>query len=293
MRKIIFGCAILLAALLFAGGCRQETSAGPVTAGAGLPPVAWLAAQITGTPVPCALPAGRSPHDYNPSPAVLRSLTEAKLFFTTGQAFEQKLAEPLTAAGVRVVDVTAGIKRLPLEAGCADHDHDHDHDHDAGALDPHVWTSPENCEIIAAAILDSLLEADPENAETYRRNAGVLMGDIAAVRTQLTELLAPCRGRAFFVYHPAFGYFAAEFGLHQIGIEIGGREPSPARLAEVIAGAKQHRVQTIFVQPQFNPAAAGALAAAIGGSVAELDPLAADVLSNFRRIAEEILKGCD
>ena len=50
-------------------------------------------------------------------------------------------------------------------------------------------------------------------------------------------------------------------------------------------------MRTIFVQPQFNPAAAKTLAKAIGGEVAELDPLAPNVIENFRRIADAIAKG--
>ena len=93
------------------------------------------------------------------------------------------------------------------------------------------------------------------------------------------------------MHHPAFGYYAQAAGLHQSGIELGGREPSPARLAEVIGRARDHKIKTIFVQPQFNPASARALAEAIGGNAVELDPLAADVVANFRRITDTITKG--
>ena len=144
---------------------------------------------------------------------------------------------------------------------------------------------------IVANIRDALVVSDPARAETYRRNAAALLDELAAVKAELAKQLGPFRGRTFFVYHPAFGYFASEFGLKQIGIELGGREPSPARLARAIAEAKEHQVRTIFVQPQFNPAAAETLAKAIGGEVAELDPLAPNVIKNFRRIADGIAKG--
>ena len=184
--------------------------------------------------------------------------------------------------------MTDGIERQPLD----EHDYDeHEHEHEEEMLDPHVWTSPEKCMAIVANIRDALVITDPARAETYRRNAAALLDELAAVKAELAKKLEPFRGRTFFVYHPAFGYFASEFGLEQIGIELGGREPSPARLARVIAEAREHRVRTVFVQPQFNPAAAKTLADAIGGEVAELDPLAPDIIENYRRIADAIAKG--
>ena len=39
---------------------------------------------------------------------------------------------------------------------------------------------------------------------------------------------------AFMIYHPALSYFARDYGLHQIPIEAGGKEPSPAHLKALI-----------------------------------------------------------
>lgn len=304
MRKLGIGWIALLCGALLAGGCGRDDAEKTAPAGAGLPPVAWLAGRIIGEPVTCALPAGKNPHDYAPAPAMMLRLASAELFFSTGQPFERNLAKALAASDTCAVDVTDGIERLPLDEHDYDHhehaeesseEHDDEHfihnHHREEMFDPHVWTSPENCATIAVNIRDALVMTDPARAETYRRNTETLLAELAAVKAEAAQKLAPLRGKTFFVYHPAFGYFAAEFGLKQIGIELGGREPSPARLARVIAEAREHQVRTIFVQPQFNPAAAKTLAKAIGGEVAELDPLAPNVIENFRRIADAIAKG--
>ncbi len=39
----------------------------------------------------------------------------------------------------------------------------------------------------------------------------------------------------FMVFHPAWGYFARDFGLEQIPVEVGGQEPSAQELAHLIA----------------------------------------------------------
>ena len=154
-----------------------------------------------------------------------------------------------------------------------------------------MWLSPDNCRIIAGKILGALSAADPAKKLEYEANYNRLVGELAEVNAKTSEALLPYKGRTFFVHHPAFGYFAAAYGLKQQGIELGGREPSPAQLTKVIREAREHGVKTIFVQPQFNPASASALARAIGGTAAELDPLRADVLANFRAVTAALVRG--
>ena len=287
------------AAVLTLAGCgKAETvpNERPLAV-AGVPPVAYLAGRIAGIPVRSALPEGRSPHDFSPQPADVRAAAGARFFFAAGLPFEKQMLKSLS--GVQVVDVTRGIKRIPIEEPC-DHDghehekdgHEHHHRHDGeDGMDPHVWLSPDNCRIIAGRILEALSAADPAKKLEYEANYNKLVGELAEVNAKICEDLLPYKGRTFFVHHPAFGYFAAAYGLKQHGIELGGREPSPAQLAEVIREAREHGVKTIFVQVQFNPASSAALARAIGGTAEELDPLRADVLANFRAVTAALVKG--
>ena len=299
MKLKIFVRTLLLGAVaFFCAGCGAEKKSEKETLlSAGLPPVAWIAGRISGEVVPSALPEGRSPHDFTPHPAVIGSIAASKVFLTAGMPFEKNVAEAVSRGKTGVADISRGIHRIPLTAdgaGCG-HDHHHgeaDHHHEGeDAMDPHVWLSPANCRIIAENILQELRTIDPANQSRYEENHRKLLQELDAAETDMKEKLAPWKGRSFFVHHPAFGYYAQAAGLHQSGIELGGREPSPARLAEVIGRARDHKIKTIFVQPQFNPASARALAEAIGGNAVELDPLAADVVANFRRITDTITKG--
>ena len=58
----------------------------------------------------------------------------------------------------------------------ADHDHDHEgegHHHDEGEIeyDEHVWLSLRNAQVVTSEIAAKLGEADPDNAEVYKKNA--------------------------------------------------------------------------------------------------------------------------
>ena len=89
------------------------------------------------------------------------------------------------------------------------------------------------------------------------------------------------------VFHPAWGYFAEDYGLEQIPIEIEGKAPKPATLKQVIVRAKRLGVKVVFVQPQFAVKNAATVAEAIGGKIVFADPLLPQWADNLRRVAKE------
>ena len=141
---------------------------------------------------------------------------------------------------------------------------------------------------VQVMICDTLAELDPDHADTYRRNLAAFDADLDRVHAQIAEALAPLKGQAIFVFHPAFGYFADAYGLKQIPVEIGGKEPTARQLAGLIDRAKAAGVKVIFVQPQFSQKSAGAVAAAIDGVVVPLDDLARDYLMNLENVAAKV-----
>ena len=90
------------------------------------------------------------------------------------------------------------------------------------------------------------------------------------------------------VFHPSWGYFADEYGLRQIPIEIDGKEPTAKELAGIIDFAKEKNIRVIFVQSQFSTGAAERVAESIGGKVVQIDPLAEDYISNLKNLADSL-----
>lgn len=266
---------------------------------AGLPPVAHIVREIGGSRVSVStmLPEGRSPHDYAPGTRELRLAARAKCFFTTNMLYEQRITRAI-GKKVPVVDVSAGIKRIPLDAdGHGQHDHHHcglDHHScggDSSAGDPHLWLSPVNCALMGQRIAAELGKLMPKYKKEFQLRADRFSMKMRKIHENVAKRLAPYKGRSFFVYHPAFGYAASLYHLKQRAIELGGREATPTRMAAVIRDARKQGVKTVFVQKQFNPASAKALANAIKGEVVELDPLAADVEKNFLFFCDALIKG--
>jgi len=234
---------------------------------------------------------GRSPATFDPTLKQLARLARARLYFRIGVAFEERLVPKIrrTYPGLRIIDTRRGITLRPMNRAGAGQRSAHQHDH-LGAPDPHVWLNPRLVAIQARTICDALKAADPANADDYERNCRVFQADLRAVDARIADLLAPLRGRAFFVFHPAFGYFADAYGLRQVAIETGGKQPTARQLTALIAQARREKVRLVFVQRQFAASSAKAVADAIGGAVVQVDPLAGDYLDNIRHIANEIAK---
>jgi zinc transport system substrate-binding protein len=192
---------------------------------------------------------------------------------------------------LRMVDSTAGVRRLIFsEPHCHDHG-DHEHDGactDEEGADPHVWLDPARLGIIAGNMAQALSEAAPGDSAYFESNLEGLRKDLEAADTAIRTQLAPFAGRTFFVFHPAFGYFADTYGLIQKAVEIEGKSPTPRQLQALIAEAREHQVKTIFVQPQFDAKSAETIAKAIGGEVRPLDDLARNVLGNLHAMADAI-----
>jgi zinc transport system substrate-binding protein len=140
----------------------------------------------------------------------------------------------------------------------------------------------------AQNILDALIRADPAGEEAYRAGFEGFAAELDRVHAELTAALAPLRGRELLVYHPAFGYFAREYGLKQVAVETGGKQPSARELARLIELARERGIRVVFVQPQFSQAGARAVAEAIGGAVVPLDDLPSDYLANLRDLSRKV-----
>jgi len=157
-----------------------------------------------------------------------------------------------------------------------------------GEPDPHVWLSPPLLQAQSRRIAGALAKADPAHARDYARNQRALSEKLDSLDARIKKRLEPYRGRAFYVYHPAFGYFADRYGLRQEVVEVDGKSPAPRQLADYIRRAKADGVKTVFIQPQFDPKNAAAIAQSIGGKVETLDDLARDVVANLEDIAAKI-----
>jgi zinc transport system substrate-binding protein len=161
---------------------------------------------------------------------------------------------------------------------------------DPTAADPHIWLDPGRLKQQADTLARALRTLAPQRASAIEARRRRLAAELDRLDNRIGRLLAPVRGQSLFVFHPAYGYFAAAYGLVQVAVQTGGKEPSARQLARLIERARREKARVIFVQPQYSRKSAELVANAIGGAVVELDPLAPNVLDNLRRVAERVAR---
>ena len=156
--------------------------------------------------------------------------------------------------------------------------------------DPHVWLAPGLLKIQARTIARSLAKAAPGHAEAFQSNLEALLPELDRLDAEIRERLAPFKGRCIYLYHPAWGYFCDAYGLEQAAVEIEGKEPSDEELTRLQERIRADGARTLFVQPQIAGQSARAVAAALGVELKILDPMARDILSNLREVANIVAR---
>lgn len=240
-------------------------------------PIHSIASQITqGISEPELLVAPeRSPHDFQLTPAELRSLLAADLVIWVGDGVEgymNKIARRIDSDAKLMLATQVG-ELLPLR----DHGHD-DHGHDHGEVDQHIWLSIEKTQQVAQLIASRLIDMDPSNAAQYQANLATTQASLAELDARLAQQLEPVAGVPYVVFHDAYQYFEQGYGLTSVAAVM-----SPDRAGSSLARQFQLRkmlaeqdVSCIFSEPQFSDQQIQRL---VGNDyqVAVLDPLGANV----------------
>jgi zinc transport system substrate-binding protein len=290
-KNLLFCCSILIISQtsLFAG----EKILAFVSVG----PQKYLVEKIGGNQVDVQVmvPPGREPHDFTPTPGQMMKLGQAKIYFSVGMPFEQAILKKVKGMGLKleIRDMAEGVKKVAIEkhiySFSEEKEHSQDHgDHDHSDLDPHIWLSPSCLEKMADNTCSELSEFAPKKAEAFKKNLIKFKQQLQAVNAEIKKELEPFKGKVFYVFHPAFGYFASSYDLHQATVEIEGKKPGARTINNLIKQAKAQNIKTIFIQPQFNKRAAEAIANGIGGSTQTLNPLAENVLENLKITAAKL-----
>jgi zinc transport system substrate-binding protein len=257
-----------------------------------IPPQKYFVERIAGphAQIEVLVGPGQSHHTYEATPRQIAGLHRARAYFRIGVPFENGLVEKIGASmpGLAIIDTSAGVSLLDMKEECDEPGETAEEHAHEGGKDPHIWLDPKRVQFQAATIAESLTRFDPAHANEYAANLAAFRRDLDATDAKIRRQLAPFRGRAFYVFHPAYGYFADTYGLKQVAVETGGKEPSLNGLNRLIRSARQSGTKVIFVQPQFPTAAANAVAEAIDGRVVPVDPLAIDYLRNLEFMADQI-----
>ena len=276
MRKIY----ITLLIAILCGGCTSRRPADGEPLYVSILPLRSLVQGIVGDDfdIEVLVPPGASPETFEPTPRQFVGLNKARMVFNVGLIdFETTLLAKVEDQA-KVVDLSRGIE---LIAGTCSHgSHGHTHTH---GIDPHVWTSPRALQKMAENAYEAIREAYPDSVK-YETNYRLLQQELKALDERTAARIAASDVEYFIIYHPALTYYARDYGLRQIAIEAGGKEPSAKQLTQLIRQAREDGVRRILYQSQFPASAVEVIARDIDAEYAEVDPLREDVIANIEEI---------
>lgn len=273
-------CAVLGAMLLFSQ--NEQADAAVVTS---IKPLGFIASAITDgiTQTQVLLPDGASEHDYSLRPSDIKRLQDAELVVWIGPEMETFMDKPMQRiAANRKVTIAelAQVKPLLLKGDDDEEQHhgdgeNSDDDHHHGIYNMHLWLSPEIARISAVAIHDKLLELMPQNRSLLDANLQEFEAQLAITDAQIGKELAPLKGKGYFVFHDAYGYFEKHYGLVSTGHFTINPEiqPGAQRLHEIRTQLVSQKAVCVFAEPQFRPAVIEAVARGTSVHMGTLDPL--------------------
>jgi zinc transport system substrate-binding protein len=274
-RVLIGGLAASLALSGLAACSTDEEPAATskVDVVAGFYPLQFVAERVGGPHVAVTNLAapGAEPHDMELKPSQMTKIADSDLVIYL-KNFQPEVDEAVAQnAASKSFDVATASPLMKGEA----HTHEGEPAAPDEALDPHLWLDPIRLAAVGDATAAQLSKVDPAHAADYLAGAASLRADLVKLDEEFATGLKTCDRREIVTSHAAFGYLAAKYDLEQIGLSglSPEEEPTPKRLTEVAAEAKEHGATTIFFESLVSPRVAQTLADEVGAKTAVLDPI--------------------
>ena len=280
MQKI---ATFIICALLIVG-CTTKSDSDKKTIFVTITPMQSIIEEITAGDfdIEVIVPKGASPETFEPTPKQVTSFSDAELIFSTGLIdFEQSLVERIDG-DAEVVNLSNGIELIA--GSCSHGNHKHKH-----GVDPHIWTSPRALRTMVTNAHKAIMAHYPDSVK-YTEATGRLLERIDALDNYCATRIEAEGVEAMMIYHPAYTYYARDYGIEQIAIEHDGKEPSLRQTTALIEKAKEHGVKAILRQPQYSEDKVRAIANDAGAEIITTDPLSEDIFGEIKRVTEIICR---
>ena len=264
--------AVLVALLTALAACAGAPAArsGRVQVVTTLPLFADFIRNVGGdrVDVTAIVPAGAGPEDYQPTPQDAIAVSRADVIFYNGLGLEKAVDSMLKNQARRDAVQVTFATGMPFIK-----------DEDSPGGNPHMWLDVRRAMIYVGRVRDALSQVDPSGADVYKASAAAYLDKLDALDGQIEAQMKaiPEARRKLVTYHDAFPYFAQRYGLQVVGVVLHnvGSEPSAADMADLARALKENSVQTVYVEPQFDPRLMTLMARDAG---AQVRPLYSDAL---------------
>jgi zinc transport system substrate-binding protein len=312
MKRILMAVACIMASVFLIvafPGCTQKASRDvndeKIGVVVSIPPQAEFVEKIGGNRVTVTVmvPPGANPHTYEPAPGQLEDVSKAKMYATVGSGIEFELVWMDKIIKINremlVVDCARGVKLIAVSykngepVAYSEYNESDKTGSSLKGIDPHIWLSPANAKIMVENIYEGLVQIDPENKEYYEKNLDNYLVELDKLDKEITRTFSGKENEVIIVFHPAWTYFALDYGIKQMPIEEEGKEPTAEGIKNLIDQARKYDIKVIFASPEFSTKSAETVAGEIGGSVVLISSLKKNYIENIREAAEAFARAME
>ncbi len=223
-------------------------------------PLYDITRSITGTraDVFCVIPAGADPHTFEPLPSEIKKLQSFTLFIGIHDEFDGWIRNFLTDK----IRCRFLLEPFQNQRGGRNFENN-----------PHIWLTLSGAETISLSIAQFISEIDPANALYYKQNCAAYREKLKELDDTIRLLFENAPRKKFIQWHPAWNFFAEDYGLEIVGtIEKGhGDEPSVKAFKNLIVKARKEHVSVVVIGLRTESKIAATLSREIGSKLVRLD----------------------
>jgi zinc transport system substrate-binding protein len=258
--------------------CNNNDENDKITVATSIIPEATFIKAVCGDKinVVTAIPEGYSPEIYEPSALEMADMNKSIVFFSIGVPAEDNFLQSLSDE-VETISLADAVSEVydDLELN--------------GGRDPHIWLSIKRVKIMIDKICQVMSEKDPENADFYELNAENYKIQLDETDEYVKNEIENMNNKKFIVFHPAFAYFADDYGLEMYAIEKDGNAATINDLSTMIDFAKANNITVVFNQEEIDSSWISSFTQEIeNGSFIQLTPLSADYIESIKYMADAI-----
>jgi len=297
MKKVLVLLIIPIA--LFTGCKTRPAEDGKPSVTVTIIPLRYFAEQLAGDHfrINVLVPPGVSHHNYDPTPRQLQELEKSKALFMIGHLGFEKGWIPKMRSNYRdlaIIDLSSGINLISDKEGEGGHSNEIKQASDSGdhaneGIDPHYWMSVYEARKLAVTMAGGLIRADPACRQMVEDNLGKLTTRLDSLGLSMSAQFKDLVHRHFLIFHPALAYLARDFNLSQHSMELGGKEPTALHFRELVDLAQSEKINTIFIQKEYDQENAKTLARETGARIVVIDPMSADWFREMEELAGKVV----
>ena len=248
-------------------------------------PVADMVQQVGGdhVDVTFVLPAGASPHTFEPKPSLVKKVSSARIFFRIGAGLEFWAEKFIALAGssLTTIVLSEGVSLIHTTGHHHENKAGDPHtgsgisNHESSVANPHIWLDPAIAKSMVNKITAVLCEVDHQHLTYYKQRGQNYLNDIDKLDRLIKVKVANFNIKKYVSFHASWVYFARHYGLEPVGIieAAPGRNPTPIQIKNIVAMIKRDQIRAVFAEPQLNSRAAEIIAREAEVNVLLLDPL--------------------